>query len=77
MANRECRRCGIPHYESEGAASSGGMGRLIEFRDGLCGVCQDYRDQRKAEILEWVLWWRRQNRNSGGRRRQASVTEYE
>lgn len=67
----ECTRCNIPHHDTDQAAKSGGMGRLISFERGFCGVCQDYRDERNIEALYRLIDHRQRDPS------QEQLTTYE
>lgn len=52
-----CSKCNVPHAQSDSAAKNGGVGRLLEWDDGVCPICQDWREERQEEARMRYLWY--------------------
>lgn len=47
--DKRCRDCGICHHEHPDANKSGGMGRILPWREGRCPACADRRRERSRK----------------------------
>lgn len=53
--NKRCSRCDIPHSEHPDANKTGGVGELLEWEDGLCGVCLDRKKWKEQQAKPYLI----------------------
>lgn len=55
MVDQHCRDCGVCHYEHPDANKTGGMGRILPWREGRCPACVDRRRElRRTATRRYV-----------------------